>query len=66
MWQHWINAILGLWVIALAFVGLTGATFMWTLVVTGLVVAILGFWGALDNSERSTTVIREKHVNTYA
>lgn len=46
MWQQWVNAILGLWVIAIPFTGLAGSALMWTLVVTGLVVAVLGFWGA--------------------
>lgn len=46
MWQQWINGILGLWVLVLAFLGLTGNALMWTLAVTGVVVAILGFWGA--------------------
>jgi hypothetical protein len=56
MWQQWVNAILGIWVVALAFVGITGMALMWTLVVTGVVVAILGFWGAaMSSSETSTT-----------
>ena len=46
MWQNWVNGILGIWVIVVAFLGFTGSTLMWTLVVTGLVVAILGFWAA--------------------
>ncbi len=46
MWQQWVNGILGLWVIVVPFLGLTAQAFTWTLVVTGLVVAVLGFWGA--------------------
>ncbi len=46
MWQHWVNGILGLWVIIVPFLGLTTQDFMWTLVVTGLVIAVMGFWGA--------------------
>ena len=48
MWQQWINAILGLWVIAVPFLALTGASLMWTLVVTGVVVAALAVWGAME------------------
>ncbi len=48
MWQQWINGILGLWVILLAFLGLTGSALTWTLAITGIVVAILGFWGATN------------------
>jgi hypothetical protein len=50
MWQQWVNGILGLWVIVVAFLGFTGATLMWTLAITGIVVAILGFWGAMANN----------------
>lgn len=50
MWQQWINGILGLWVIALAFIGLTGTTLTWTLAITGIVVAALGFWGAISHN----------------
>lgn len=46
MWQQWVNGILGLWVIAVPFLLLTGATLFWTLGITGLIVAILGFWAA--------------------
>ncbi len=45
MWQQWINGILGLWVIAMPFLGLAGNTLTWTMVVTGVIIAVLGFWG---------------------
>ena len=38
--------VLGLAVIAVAFMNMTAFTLTWTLVVIGAVVAILGFWGA--------------------
>jgi len=41
MWQQWVNAVLGLWVIVVPFTGMTGSTLMWTLVVTGIAVAVL-------------------------
>ncbi len=46
LWQQWLNAILGLWVIAIPFLAITGAALTWTLVVTGVVIAVLGFWAA--------------------
>ncbi len=49
VWQHWANAILGAWLIVLAFLGFTGAALMWSLAITGLAVAILGIWGAVGN-----------------
>jgi hypothetical protein len=41
MWQDWVNAFLGVWLVALAFLGVTDK---WTLVVVGAAVALLGFW----------------------
>jgi hypothetical protein len=52
MWQDWVNGIVGLWVIVVPFLGLTGTSLMWTLVVTGVVVAILGFW---SGAQQGTT-----------
>jgi hypothetical protein len=59
MWQQWVNAILGLWVIAVPFTGLAGNTLMWTLVVTGIVVAVLGVWGAA--SGQTDNAMRHAH-----
>ena len=53
MWQDWINGILGIWVIVIAFLGLTGSAFTWTVVVTGVVIAILGFWAAAMGGKKS-------------
>lgn len=51
MWQQWINAILGLWVIAVPFIGITGSALVWTLAITGIVIAVLGIWGAQQEQE---------------
>lgn len=50
MWQHWVNAILGLWIILSSFVGMDVSTMTTNLVIVGIVIAILGFWGAYDTS----------------
>jgi hypothetical protein len=55
MWQHWVNALLGLAVIAVPFIGLTGNAMTWTLAIIGIVVAALGFWGALADTDYGTT-----------
>ncbi len=47
MWQHWVNGILGLWVIVMALTQNASTTFV---IVTGAVIAIVGFWGALEKS----------------
>lgn len=49
MWQQWINGILGLWVIVVPFLGLTDVQLSWTLSISGLAIAILGFWGAAEH-----------------
>ncbi len=47
MWQQWVNGVLGLWVIIMPFTGVNTNT---VVIVTGVVIAILGFWGALQKS----------------
>jgi hypothetical protein len=63
MWQSWINAILGLWVIAVPFTGMAGSTLVWTLAVTGVVVAVLSLWSAYEiGAERDEgTAMRHAH-----
>jgi hypothetical protein len=61
MWQQWVNAILGLWIIAVPFIGITGVALMWTLAVTGIVIAILGFWGAQESQGERDTDRRMVH-----
>ena len=46
MWQDWTNALLGLCVIVVAFLGLSGASLAWTLGVLGAAIALLGIMGA--------------------
>jgi VIT1/CCC1 family predicted Fe2+/Mn2+ transporter len=52
MWQYWVTALLGLLVLAVPFLNLSGSTLMWTLALAGIVTAALGFWGAAETSER--------------
>lgn len=48
MWQDWVNGILGLWIILIPFVG---ADSMTVLVVTGIIIAVLGFWAAASGGK---------------
>lgn len=58
MWQQWMNTILGLWIIALPFIGISSSSaFTWTLAITGVVVAILAAWGAMEHQERFENMI---------
>lgn len=50
MWQNWLNALLGLWVIVVPFLGISGSTLMWTLVITGVAVAVFALWGVQETS----------------
>jgi hypothetical protein len=47
MWQQWVNAILGLAVLATPFLALSAATLTWTLVIAGAAIAILSVWSAM-------------------
>lgn len=49
MWQQWVNGVLGLWVVAIPFVGMDAAQATWALAITGLAIAVLGFWGATEH-----------------
>ncbi len=55
MWQQWVNALLGLWVIVVPFVGFSSNAMTWTLAITGIIIALLGFWGAVENSPERTS-----------
>ncbi len=64
MWQQWVQALLGLWVIIVPFIGLTGNALSWTLAVTGIIIAALGVWGATrqdmgEDAERDMRRARE-------
>jgi hypothetical protein len=59
MWQDYVNAFLGLCVLAVAFLGLTGTTLTWTLGILGAVILILGLWSA---SKTSSSGFEQKHA----
>lgn len=45
MWRHRFNGVLGLWVVALAFLGFSESLKRILLVVTGILVAVVAFGG---------------------
>lgn len=63
MWKQWINAILGAATIAVPFLGLTGATLAWTLVIMGAVVLALSLWtaGEVSKEEYEHAVAEHRH-----
>ncbi|OGG49042.1 hypothetical protein A3G63_00630 [Candidatus Kaiserbacteria bacterium RIFCSPLOWO2_12_FULL_52_8] len=60
MWQNYVNALLGLAVIVVAFLGLEGVTLSWTLGILGAAVLILGLWSATRTS--SITELEQRHA----
>ena len=46
MLPNWTNVLLGLWVMAIPFVGFAADTLMWALVLTGAAIVALAVWGA--------------------
>jgi hypothetical protein len=48
MWKQWVNAVLGLAVIATPFLSLSSGALTWTLAIAGLVVVILSVWSATE------------------
>lgn len=57
-WQHWVNFIVGLWIIVSSFLNLTAQAFATNLFVSGAIVAILALWGALQNQGTLREVTR--------
>jgi len=63
MWQQWINFIAGLWLIVSAFVGFSLDALVTNVIVTGIVVAVLGLWGALQHN---SMMRREDMTHSHA
>jgi hypothetical protein len=48
--MQWVNAILGVWLIAVPFLGFTAVGLMWALVLSGIAVAVFAVWGAAQET----------------
>jgi hypothetical protein len=44
-WSEWVNGILGLWVMLASYMYIPSGGSRVLMLVTGLVIAVLGFWG---------------------
>jgi hypothetical protein len=61
-WASWVNALIGIWLIISPWVyGTAGQTWMWNTIVVGIIVLVLGLWGAMagtthDHPPTSTTI----------
>ncbi|RMF93349.1 MAG: hypothetical protein D6736_01910 [Nitrospinota bacterium] len=64
MWQQWTTFVLGLWLIVAPFTFQYTGTARWNDVVLGVLIVILAYWGAM---QQSTSQIREQpeHVGHH-
>ena len=60
MYLNWINGLLGLVIIGVAFLDLSATTLTWTLVVSGVLVATISFWNVV-NDKTGSEYEREVH-----
>ncbi len=52
MWQQWLTGILGLAIVLIGIMGLSGLALTWSLIVVGFLVAAIGFYAAGVTEER--------------
>jgi len=45
MWTQWLNGLLGIWIIVVPFLNMTQSAMKTTLIISGIVIALLGFAG---------------------
>ncbi|MEK7647099.1 MAG: hypothetical protein AAB378_01830 [Patescibacteria group bacterium] len=45
MWKNWVNGVLGLFVILVPFINFSLAVERTVLILLGIIIAVLGFWG---------------------
>jgi hypothetical protein len=54
MWTQWVNGLLGVWTIIAAWSFMPSSAGRTLLVITGIVVAVLGFWGGAMSPDDAT------------
>ncbi len=62
MWQDWIIGFLGVWLTLLAFLGVASAG---ALIITGMLIAVLGFWGVLRERAESDAYTLRRDLGLY-
>jgi hypothetical protein len=55
MWKQWVNAVLGLAVVALPFLSLSATALTWSLAVAGIIIAVLAIWSTAEFSSPEET-----------
>lgn len=64
MWKQWLNFILGLWIVLSAYLGFTPDAMVTNLTVTGIIMAGLSLWSALEYSRM--TRMDSDHIHSHA
>ncbi len=62
IWQHWVNFIVGVWLILSASFGVSLGSMTTNLAVSGIVVAVLSLWGALANQSEYSRMGGHRHA----
>lgn len=62
MWQQWVNFIAGLWIIASAYMGFSLDAMATNLTISGIIVAALALWGALQHGGSSVSEQLHRHA----
>lgn len=62
MWQQWLNLILGLWIILSAYLNFTTSQMVTNLIVSGVIVAGLSLWGALQHNMMMSDERTHRHA----
>ena len=58
MWQQWLNVLMGLWIILSGYLGFTPEAMTTNLTISGIVVAGLALWGALQHNTKYESMSR--------
>jgi hypothetical protein len=53
-WSEWVNGILGLWMLLASYLYVPSGTGRVVMFITGLAVAVLGFWGGASEPHYSS------------
>lgn len=51
MWQDWVNGVVGLWLIGASLLNLSASAMQMNLLIGGIVIAVLAFWGAMAGQQ---------------
>ncbi len=66
MWQNWVNLILGLWIILSAYLNMSPSSLATNLTISGLLVAALALWAALQYRSKSGNMYSGRDTHSHA